>query len=160
VCTVVSLCEKVALSAAEISLTINCTFTITFSLSASHRGCPGSIPDQVMWGLWWTKWHWSKVFSVYFGFPCQFSFHRLLHIRHLSSGAVTIRQLVADVPSGFSSPHPKKLPAFFAERWDVVISNLLSWSGSSVSNIDPETGATEFLCSFRWYLQSSDRIVY
>jgi hypothetical protein len=36
-------------------------------------------------------------------FPCQFSFHRLLHIKHhLSSGAGTIGQLVADVPSGLS----------------------------------------------------------
>jgi hypothetical protein len=24
---------------------------------ASHRGGQGPIPDQVMWDLWWTKWH-------------------------------------------------------------------------------------------------------
>jgi hypothetical protein len=38
---------------------------------------------------------------------CQFSCHRLLHIHHhLSSGAVTVGQLVADVPSGLSlTPH-------------------------------------------------------
>jgi hypothetical protein len=48
----------------------------------------------------------EQVFSEYFGFPCQFLFHRLLHIHHhyLSSGAGTIDQLVAAV-----SPHPKKL---------------------------------------------------
>jgi hypothetical protein len=42
------------------------------------------------------------VFSEYFGFPYQFSFHRLLHIHHyhLSSGIGTIGQLVADVLSG------------------------------------------------------------
>jgi hypothetical protein len=40
------------------------------------------------------------VFSEYFGFSHQFSFHRLLHTHHLSSGAGTIGQLVADVPSG------------------------------------------------------------
>jgi hypothetical protein len=39
----------------------------------------GSIPGQVMWDLWWTKWHWGRFFSGYFGFPCQFSVHRLLH---------------------------------------------------------------------------------
>jgi hypothetical protein len=64
----------------------------------------------------------GQVFSEYFDFPCQFLFHRLLHIHHhLSSGAGTIGQLVADVPSGLSltpprptyqvdsvSPHPKK----------------------------------------------------
>jgi hypothetical protein len=43
----------------------------------------------------------GRVFFEYFGFPCQFSFHRLLHIHHhLSSWAGTIGQLVADVPSG------------------------------------------------------------
>jgi hypothetical protein len=43
----------------------------------------------------------GQVFSEYFGFPSQFSFHRLLHIHHhLPSGAGTTGQLVADVPSG------------------------------------------------------------
>jgi hypothetical protein len=43
-------------------------------------------------------------FSEYFGFPYQFLFHRLFHIYRLriSSGAVTIGQLMADVPSGLS----------------------------------------------------------
>jgi hypothetical protein len=35
-------------------------------------------------------------------FPCQFSFHGLHHIHHLSSRAGTIGQLVADVPSELS----------------------------------------------------------
>jgi hypothetical protein len=35
----------------------------------------------------------GKVFSEYFGFPCQSSFHQLLHNHpHLSSGAGTISQ--------------------------------------------------------------------
>jgi hypothetical protein len=35
----------------------------------------------------------EQVFSEYFGFPCQSSFHHLLHNHpHLSSGAVTIGQ--------------------------------------------------------------------
>jgi hypothetical protein len=51
----------------------------------------------------------AKVFSQYFGFPCQFSFQRLLHNHyHLSSGAGTIAQLVADVPSGLSLIPPKE----------------------------------------------------
>jgi hypothetical protein len=51
----------------------------------------------------------GQVFSEYFGLPWHFSFH-LLHILHLSSGAGTIGQVVADVPSGLSltPPHPKK----------------------------------------------------
>jgi hypothetical protein len=44
----------------------------------------------------------EHVFSEYFGFPCQFSFHRLLHTHHLTSGAGTIGQILADVPSGLS----------------------------------------------------------
>jgi hypothetical protein len=44
-----------------------------------------------------------QVFSEYF------LFHRLLHIHHhLSSGAVIIGQLVADVPSGLSLIPPQK----------------------------------------------------
>jgi hypothetical protein len=39
-----------------------------------------------------------QVFSAYFGFPCQFSFQRLLHTHYLSSGADAIGLLVADVP--------------------------------------------------------------
>jgi hypothetical protein len=27
---------------------------------ASHVGGPGSILGQVMWDLWWTKWHWGR----------------------------------------------------------------------------------------------------
>jgi hypothetical protein len=42
-------------------------------------------------GIWVNKVALGQVFSEYFGFPCQFSFHRLLHVYyHLSSGAGTI----------------------------------------------------------------------
>jgi hypothetical protein len=27
---------------------------------APHRGGLGSIPGQIMWDLWWTKWHWGR----------------------------------------------------------------------------------------------------
>jgi hypothetical protein len=47
----------------------------------------------------------GQVFSEYFGFPCQFSFH----IHHLSSWAGTIGQLVADVLSGLSLTPPQEL---------------------------------------------------
>jgi hypothetical protein len=52
----------------------------------------------------------GRVFYEYFGFLCQFSFHRLLHTHHLPSGTGTIGQVVADVPSGLSlnPPHSKK----------------------------------------------------
>jgi hypothetical protein len=43
----------------------------------------------------------GQVFSEYFGFYCQFSFHKLLHI-HVSSGAGTISQSETDITSGLS----------------------------------------------------------
>jgi hypothetical protein len=55
-----------------------------------RSGHVGFVVDSVTLG---------QVFSEYFCFPCQFSFHRLLHIHHLSSGAGAVGQLVADVPS-------------------------------------------------------------
>jgi hypothetical protein len=51
----------------------------------------------------------EQVFSEYFDFPCQFSFHRRLQTHHLLSGADTIRQIVADVTSGLIITPPKKL---------------------------------------------------
>jgi hypothetical protein len=45
----------------------------------------------------------GEIFSQYLGFPCKFSFHRVLHIyHHLSSGAGTTGQIMADVPRGLS----------------------------------------------------------
>jgi hypothetical protein len=38
-----------------------------------------SSPGQLMWDFGWLKW---QVFSEYYGFPCQFAFHRLLHSYH------------------------------------------------------------------------------
>jgi hypothetical protein len=52
----------------------------------------------------------GQVFSKYFGFPCQFSFHQLLHIHHhQSSGATTIGQLVTDGTSGLSLIPPQEV---------------------------------------------------
>jgi hypothetical protein len=52
-----------------------------FELGTGHLGF---VVDRVVLG---------HVLSEYFGFLCQFSFHRLLHVHHdLSSGAGTIGQ--------------------------------------------------------------------
>jgi hypothetical protein len=50
----------------------------------------------------------EQVFSKYFGIPCQSSFHRLLHIHHVSSRAGTVGQLVADIPSGLDLTPPQE----------------------------------------------------
>jgi hypothetical protein len=51
----------------------------------------------------------GQAFFEYFGFPCQFSFHQLLHIHHhLSSEAGTIGQLVATYQVDLASPHPQE----------------------------------------------------
>jgi hypothetical protein len=28
---------------------------------------------ECTWALWWTKWHWERLFSEYFGFPLQYN---------------------------------------------------------------------------------------
>jgi hypothetical protein len=56
----------------------------------SHRADPGSSPGQVMWDLWWTKWHWGR-FS-----PGTSVSLANLHFTNCS----TIRSIVAAVPSG------------------------------------------------------------
>jgi hypothetical protein len=63
-----------------------------------RSGHVGFVVDKVALG---------RVFREYFCFPCQYSFHRLLHIHHLSFGAGTIGQIVTEVPSGlgFTPPH-------------------------------------------------------
>jgi hypothetical protein len=33
------------------------------STPTSHCRVSGSVPDDFMWGLWWTIWHWSRIFS-------------------------------------------------------------------------------------------------
>jgi hypothetical protein len=30
---------------------------------------PGFAPRSIQWDLWWTKWHWDRFFSEFFGFP-------------------------------------------------------------------------------------------
>jgi hypothetical protein len=65
-----------------------------------ESGHVGFVVDKVALG---------QVFSEYFGFTCQFSFHRLLHTHHhLSSGTGIVGQLVADVPSGLSLTPPQE----------------------------------------------------
>jgi hypothetical protein len=70
---------------------------------------PGFEPRSSNVGFMVNKVGLGQVFSQYFGFPCQFSFHRMLHTQHpLSSGAGTIGQTVANVPSGLSLTPPQE----------------------------------------------------
>jgi hypothetical protein len=84
---------------------------ITQAVSRRLPTAAARVRTQVRWDLWWTEWHWGQVFSEYFGFPCQFAFHLMLHSHHhhLSSGAGTVGQTVAAVPGGLSlTPHGKE----------------------------------------------------
>jgi hypothetical protein len=71
----------------------------------------GFVVDKV--ALW-------QVFSKYLGFSCPFSFHRLLHIHHLSSGAGAIDQLVVDVPSGLGLTPPQETKKGGADVKNVI----------------------------------------
>jgi hypothetical protein len=65
-----------------------------------RSGHVGFVVDKVTLG---------QVLSEYIGFPCQFSFHRLLYTHHLTSGAGTIGQQWLTYQVDSVSPHPKKL---------------------------------------------------
>jgi hypothetical protein len=64
-----------------------------------RSGHMGFVVDKVALG---------QIFSQYFRFPCQFSFHQFLHTHHLPSGAATTGQLVEGVPSGLSLCPPQE----------------------------------------------------
>jgi hypothetical protein len=67
----------------------------------------------------------GQVFSEYFGFPCQSSFHLLLHNHHLlSSGAGTMGQQWPTYQVDSVSPHPEKLKKIIFFCLFVVVSLL------------------------------------
>jgi hypothetical protein len=71
----------------------------------SHRKDPGSRPEQSMWDLCWTKWHWDRFFSELFGIPVNI-IPPLLHIHSciiwgLDYGPVSGR---SSVETGLVSP--------------------------------------------------------
>jgi hypothetical protein len=81
-----------------------------------HRsGHVGFVVDKVALG---------QDFSEYFGFPCQSSFHRLLHnYHHRSFGAGTIGQQWPTYQVDSVSPHPEKLEKkLSSERVELVSS--------------------------------------
>jgi hypothetical protein len=85
---------------------------------------PGFDPRSGLVGFVLDKVALGQVFSEYFGFPCQFSFHRLLHNHHLSPGAGKIGQIVANVSIiGLSLTPPqeikKQLHHYAKNRWEL-----------------------------------------
>jgi hypothetical protein len=110
-------------------------------------GCPprrpGFEPRSGHVGFVMDKLALGQVFSEYFGFPWQFSF-RLLHAHHISSGAGTIGQLVADVPSELSVTPPQetyKKKLHTLTRLDTV-PNIRS--GLLISSLASHCGGPEF----------------
>jgi hypothetical protein len=83
----------------------------------------------------------GQVFSEYFGFPCQFPFHRLLHTHHLSSAAGTIGQMVADVQSGLSLTPPqetkkkKNFDTFVTNQFVLLSLNMHHWFQHQPDNL-------------------------
>jgi hypothetical protein len=65
-------------------------------LPTPHRGGPGSRPVQSEWDLFWTKWHWNRFLSEFFGIPLSTLFPVALHT-HISPGGWTIFPLVTAV---------------------------------------------------------------
>jgi hypothetical protein len=85
------------------------------AVSQLRRLAPGLLPRRPWFetrsndmGFVVDKLALGQVLSQYFCLPCQFSFRRLLQTHHLSSGAGTVGQLVAAVPSGLSLTPPQE----------------------------------------------------
>jgi hypothetical protein len=68
--------------------------------SAFHRGCPGSIPGQVMWILRWTMWHWGRFSPSTLVSPAKY--HSSDRSTMIIVWGGTIGQVATDVPSGLS----------------------------------------------------------
>jgi hypothetical protein len=59
---------------------------------------PGSSPGQSMWGLWWKKWQWDRIFLPKFGFPLSVSFHKCsINIHSSVTDAIYSQQLTASL---------------------------------------------------------------
>jgi hypothetical protein len=100
----------------------------------------GFVVDKVALG---------QVFSKYFGFPCKFSFHRLLHTHHhLSSGAGKIGQLVADVSSALSLTPLRIIAIKSALVGPLATNSLLCWVQHALSAVSRD----HFLTSISLYL--------
>jgi hypothetical protein len=79
-----------------------CTDITTVHMWASHCGGRDSSPGQSMWDLWWTKWHWGR-FSLSTWVPLPILIPPTApHSSSVSSGAGTVGQIGAQVPSGLS----------------------------------------------------------
>jgi hypothetical protein len=95
-------------------------------------GQVGFVVDKVTLG---------RVFSEYFGFPCQSSFYQILHHYKQLPGAGTIGQSVAAVPSGPSWTTPPT-----SEKKKELGINLLQIR-VDCSKVNRNTGTTKTLLS-------------
>jgi hypothetical protein len=86
-----------------------------------------------------------QVFSEYFGFPCQFSFHRLLHTHNLSSGAGTIGQILADVTSGLSLTPPQETKTSLTPPQETKTNLELNAEGTTCTFISYHQNAGQFV---------------
>jgi hypothetical protein len=95
----------------------------------------GSIQGQVMWYLWWTKWHLIR-FSPSASFPlCQFSFHQLLHI-HYSSHHRRYKLAVLILPASSNNQLKKKIEKKISSAVTKSITLLLTSIRNSKPLID------------------------
>jgi hypothetical protein len=124
---------------------------------ASHRSGPGSNPGQVMWDLWWTNWHWGRVFPSSLVSPANSHSTDCSTLIICHSGLVQQAQLVADVLSGLSLTPPqetkKKVQKIIIEtllrRWNMSTHqtfNICPFLVNSFNCSAYKTGITVSLC--------------
>jgi hypothetical protein len=99
--------------------------------------------------------HMGQIFSEYFGFPCQFSFHRLLH-NHLSFYYVTAPSqweppkilLYPTAENQFYYATGRRLPEIF--YYPNTATNFIGAENASTNfNLFCLTAATKSLCPLR-----------
>jgi hypothetical protein len=59
------LLTKLRISSYKVFMAVPWLRSLFAGLSPRRPGFAG----QSMWDLWWTKWHWDRFFSEFFGFP-------------------------------------------------------------------------------------------
>jgi hypothetical protein len=61
-----------------------------------------------MWDLWWTKWHWGRFSPSTSVSPANSHSPNAPQHHHISSGAGTVGQTVAAVPTKWTQSHPMR----------------------------------------------------
>jgi hypothetical protein len=110
----------------QVLLTFRKNILHAYSRAVSRR-CPTAaarVRSELMWDLWWTKWHWGIAFLRILRFPLPILITPLYH--------PGLAQLRVEVPSGFSLTPPQQ-----AKRKACCLLTRLILRSSSETSVSP-----------------------